>query len=108
VDPDSPIVTILNRQEIEVAADLSIIAGDTEGKGFWGRIREFVTDNMFDEPNDQLVNTSSMYGGVRRTRDPDDLLIKGQVNHFSYFKSRKCREQLVRWLLDVKPPAFDD
>ncbi|MDH3524024.1 MAG: CHAT domain-containing protein [Acidobacteriota bacterium] len=94
--PTSPLVRVLNRQDKTVDADLSVIAGDLEGRGLWGRLKTFATDLFYREDHDLVVNTSAMYGGSPRTAGRGRFFFdQGDgVNHFQYFRNATSVEQL--------------
>ena len=60
--PNSPLVRVLNFPALQVTSDLSVISGDTEGKGLFGRLKELMLDQFFEDECDIVVNT----GHVRR------------------------------------------
>ncbi|MBC8017098.1 MAG: hypothetical protein H7X83_01080, partial [Verrucomicrobia bacterium] len=47
--PGSPLVRILNYPDLQVKSDLSVISGDTEGKGLLGRLKELMLDQFFED-----------------------------------------------------------
>ncbi|MFO1431907.1 MAG: hypothetical protein U1F76_17505 [Candidatus Competibacteraceae bacterium] len=98
--PGSPLVRLLNFQNLKVRADLSVIAGDTEAGGLLGRLKEFVLDRFFEDESDIVVNTGAMYGGLRRSDGGRFYLDRGAaVNHFSYFGNATTSAMLVAGLL---------
>ncbi len=94
--PTSPLVRVLNRQDKLVDADLSVIAGDLEGRGVWGRLKTFATDLFYREDHDLVVNTSAMYGGTPRAEGRGRFFFDqgNEVNHFKYFRNDSSVEQL--------------
>lgn len=64
--PGSALTRLLNAG-ITTEADLSVIAGDTQGAGFFSRLKAFVADWFYGSDNDLVVNTGSMAGGLTRT-----------------------------------------
>ena len=94
--PTSPLVRVLNRQDKIVDADLSVIAGDLEGRGVWGRLKTFATDLFYREDHDLVVNTSAMYGGTPRSEGRGRFFFDqgDSVNHFRYFRNDDSVEQL--------------
>ncbi len=94
--PGSALTRLLQHPALVTSADLSVIAGDIEGDGLWSQIKLLATDWFYGADHDLVVNTGSMYGGLRR---PDKgarfLFDKGaNVSHFNYFANDKS----VRWL----------
>lgn len=88
--PESPLVAVLNRPGVKSEADLSVIAGDLEGSGLWGRLQELATNLFYREDHDLVVNTSAMYGGATRTQGARYLFDQGpSVNHFNYFRNER-------------------
>ncbi len=95
--PGSALTRLLNRPELVVAADLSVIAGDIEGDSLWGQIKLLITDWFYGADHDLVVNTGSMSGGLRRPPGQARLLCDrgAEVNHFNYFGN----ERSLQWLL---------
>lgn len=88
--PESPLVAVLNRPGVKSEADLSVIAGDLEGSGLWGRLKELATNLFYREDHDLVVNTSAMYGGAARAQGARYLFDQGPtVNHFNYFRNER-------------------
>ncbi|MGD8438899.1 MAG: CHAT domain-containing protein [Holophagae bacterium] len=98
--PTSPLVAVLNRPGVATAADLSVIAGDLDGRGFFGRLKTIATDLYYREDHDLVVNTGGMYGGARRQPAARSFFDEGpDVNHFNYFANSSTANQVVRGLL---------
>jgi len=98
--PTSPLVAVLNRPGVTTAADLSVIAGDLDGRGFFGRLETIATDLYYREDHDLVVNTGGMYGGARREPAARSFFDEGpEVNHFNYFANSGTANQVVRGLL---------
>lgn len=95
--PDSGLVRLLNHPKLTTTADLSVVAGDTDGSLLGGGLM-WVVDQFYGGDSDLVVNTASMYGGIRRPEGRARFrLDKGAgVTHLSYF----VRADSVRWLLD--------
>ncbi len=99
--PSSPLIALLNASPIQLEADLSVIAGDFEGSGFVGRLKEFATNLYYWSRHDLVVNTEAMDGGGRRIANKsryyfDDGKLSGvEVTHFKYF----CHEPTVSKLI---------
>ncbi len=97
--PGSPIIGMLNLPGVKVDADLSVIAGDSEGAGIWSKLKHLMPDLFFGGDNDLVVNTGSMYGGSERTSGARFFLDQGgQVNHFSYFANERTVGMLTAGL----------
>ena len=54
----------------DLKADLGVIAGDFEGTGFWGTLKQYAIRSYYWEQNDFVVNTRSMSGGMERAGAP--------------------------------------
>ncbi len=95
--PGSALTRLLQWPGLATRADLSVIAGDTEGAGVWGTLKTLVTDWFYGTDHDLVVNTGSMSGGIRRADGRARwLLDRGpQVTHFRYFANTESQ----RWLL---------
>jgi pimeloyl-ACP methyl ester carboxylesterase len=63
--PGSALTRLLNAGLV-TDADLSVIAGDTQGSGFFNRLKAFVADWFYGAENDLVVNSGSMSGGLIR------------------------------------------
>jgi len=98
--PGSPLVRILNFPALQVRSDLSVISGDTEGKGLFGRLKELMLDQFFEDECDIVVNTGAMFGGLQRLDGGRFHLDCGpEVNHFSYFRNDGTVRMLAAGLL---------
>ena len=95
--PGSALTRMLQHPALSSNADLTVIAGDVEGDNLWSQIKLLATDWFYGADHDLVVNTGSMYGGIRRPeRGARFLRDQGpNVNHFSYFENDKS----VRWLV---------
>ena len=67
--PGSALTYLLNLPDLKTASDLTVISGDSEGEGLWGQIKLFAVDWFYGAEHDLVVNTGSMYGGLRRTEN---------------------------------------
>lgn len=107
--PESPLIAILNRPDLELPSGLAVIAGDIEGSGIFGSLKVFATDIFYWADHDLVVDTDAMSGGARRNPPATRLFDQGpSVSHFSYFLNRKTRQALVDALLGdpAKVPEF--
>jgi CHAT domain-containing protein len=95
--PGSALTRLLHHPGLTSASDLTVIAGDVEGDSLWAQIKLLATDWFFGADHDLVVNTGSMYGGLRRPEGAGRFLLDQgpRVNHFSYFDNEKS----VRWLV---------
>lgn len=95
--PGSALTRLLQDPSLETNADLSIIAGDIEGDSVWSQLKLWVTDWFYGSDHDLVVNTGSMYGGLRRLPQQARFLCDrgAGVHHFNYFNNDKT----INWLL---------
>ncbi len=101
--PGSALTRLLQHPSLSTTADLTVIAGDVEGNSFWSELKLLATDWFYDSDHDLVVNTGSMYGGIRRpegrARFRQDQ--GPEVNHFNYFNNRESVHWLVHGLTRV-------
>lgn len=92
--PESSLVALLNRPDVEVEGALHVIAGDFEGGSIVKRLGDWLSERFYGGCNDLVVNTPSMTGGARRTGGTWWALFRGpEVHHLSYFRraeSARC------------------
>lgn len=95
--PGSALTRLLQHPGLVTNSDLSVISGDIEGDSLWSQIKLLATDWFYGSDHDLVVNTGSMYGGLRRPDKGARFLRDAgpRVNHFSYFENDKS----VRWLV---------
>ncbi|MGQ0697025.1 MAG: DUF7379 domain-containing protein [Panacagrimonas sp.] len=95
--PGSALTRFLRSPDLIVSSDLSVIAGDVEGDSLWSQIKLLATDWFYGSDHDLVVNTGSMYGGIRRTEKAARFVFDQgeQVTHSAYFRN----ERSVRWLI---------
>jgi len=98
--PGSAVVRLLNHPDLEVSADLSVIAGDIEGESFWGKLKWIVADWFYSGEHDLVVNTGSMYGGARRPAGGARFVFDqgADVCHFNYFTNARTVKFLAAGL----------
>jgi pimeloyl-ACP methyl ester carboxylesterase len=96
--PGSALTHLLHLSDLQTTSDLTVIAGDTEGDSLWGQLKLLAADWFYGADHDLVVNTGSMYGGIRRSAKAARFLRdKGSaVNHFNYFQNSRS----VGWLVD--------
>ena len=98
--PDSALIKLVNWPSTIFSGQLTVIAGDIEPDAWWAKLLVFGTDRFYDGDHDLVVNTASMYGGVRREQPALASFHKGPgVNHFTYFSNSESAKQLVRALI---------
>lgn len=95
--PGSALTRLLQHPDLSVSADLSVIAGDIEGETLGGQLKLLAVDWFYGADHDLVVNTGSMFGGLRRSPGQSRFLrdVGADVNHFNYFTNEKS----VKWLL---------
>ncbi len=104
--PSAPLIKVLNRPGVESGADLSVIAGDTEGEGVLGTLKEWLTDLYYRTDHDLVVNTDAMYGGLTRAEGARFFADQGtHVSHFNYFRNPQTAGLLVAGL--TRQPGED-
>lgn len=103
--PGSALTRLLHHPDLKVASDLCVIAGDIEGDSLWSQVKLLATDWFYGSDHDLVVNTGSMYGGIRRLDKAARYRVdKGvQVNHFNYFANARS----VQWLISGLTRADD-
>ncbi len=83
--PSAPLVGYLNRPDLTIPEPLAVISGDIQEQGIWGRLKLLLPDLFFAGDHDLVVNTGSMYGGLRRAQGWYCFDQGANVNHFNYF-----------------------
>lgn len=90
--PESNFIKMINRLDVELDVDLSVIAGDIEKNDVIGRLAVFFADLFYMQEHDLVVQTPAMYGGPTR-RDGRYFFLKGPgVHHSSYFSNKRTAE----------------
>jgi hypothetical protein len=94
--PGSALTLLLARPDLVTGADLSVIAGDAEGQGFFGKLKLLIADSFFAADHDLVVNTGSMSGGLRRPQQGARFRLDrgAEVSHFNYFDN----DESLHWL----------
>jgi hypothetical protein len=88
--PDSPFITVLNNQASTVSIGEPVIAisGNCKMKFNLRALVIIVSKLFFQEDNDLVVNTRSMFNGSRRKDKMHLFFDEGtDVDHFHYFKN---------------------
>jgi alpha-beta hydrolase superfamily lysophospholipase len=94
--PGAPLIQMLNRPDVETAADLHVLGGDLAPGGVFGRLKTLVTDLYYRDDHDLVVNTPAMFGGIARTRPIRYWIDTGSdVTHFHYFLRADTTDRLV-------------
>jgi pimeloyl-ACP methyl ester carboxylesterase len=90
--PESNFIKMINRSDVELDADLSVIAGDIEKTGTIGRLAVFFTDLYYMDEHDLAVQTPAMYGGPTRKAGRYFFHKGPGVHHSSYFTNKRSAE----------------
>ena len=97
--PSSPLVALLNRPDVTLNGELRVISGDIEGESVVSALGTLLTDPLYQDDHDLVVNTDSMFGGAERAGGAGFIFRRGgDVNHFSYFENVDSAEGLARAL----------
>jgi CHAT domain-containing protein/pimeloyl-ACP methyl ester carboxylesterase len=98
--PTAPLIKLVNRPDVTVDADLSVIAGDIEAGGIWEKLKLLAVDRFYEGDHDLVVNTASMSGGATRAKTARWFFDQGsQVDHFHYFYNARTAERVRDGLL---------
>lgn len=94
--PGSALTRLLVHPDLVTRSDLTVIAGDIDGDSLWSQIKLLATDWFYGGDHDLVVNTGSMFGGIRRPEaNARFALERGPaVHHFGYFSS----EASLTWM----------
>jgi len=92
MDPESSFIKMINRSDVEVDADLSVIAGDIEKTGAIGRLALFFADQFYADNHDLVVQTTAMYGGPTRKQGRYFFHKGPGVHHSSYFLLKRSAD----------------
>ncbi|HRJ52013.1 MAG TPA: CHAT domain-containing protein [Candidatus Thiothrix moscowensis] len=97
--PNSPLVYLLNRPNVQLDSGLAVIAGNVKAASLLGHFREWVSERFFGEDNDYVVNTAGMYGGAQRVQGMRFYLDqRDDSSHFGYFRDAQVLERLINAL----------
>lgn len=106
--PESPFIQLVNWPNTEVPGDLAVISGDIEKQALAARLLIWVTDRFYDGDHDLVVNTASMYGGVKRSGSAVKSFHKGhEVSHFNYFRNDASLQKIVEALSSKDLAGFE-
>ncbi len=97
--PDSPLLKFLNDHKLVTNTELAVIAGDIE-YGLLTRPWRILIDRFFDGENDLIVNTASMYAGIKRKNEKAYYFCdqNDDVSHFSYFSRSESNSLILKYL----------
>jgi pimeloyl-ACP methyl ester carboxylesterase len=110
VMPESALIKLINWPNVKVPGDLAVIAGDIDPESWWARLLVWVSDRFYESDHDLVVNTPSMYGGVKRSGKAVVSYHKGpEVNHFRYFQNQASARMMVKALTgkDLEQEGFE-
>lgn len=103
--PESPFIEGLNKTTLELDAGLKIFAGDVDPQGFLKTLAVFIVDAFYRADHDFIVNSYSMFGGVRR-KNTQYIFHKGNsVSHFHYYLNPQTRSVLYSSLQGQLKPS---
>lgn len=98
-NPRSPFNKMLNNSNPDVTVDtpLVIISGDAKMSLRWQAMKVLLTNLFFWKENDFVVDTHSMYNGVKRGPNTVQYFFHEgvSVSHFNYFKNDKTQNALL-------------
>ena len=94
MDPESNFIKMINRSDVQLGVDLSVVAGDVENNDLAGRLATFFTDLFYTGEHDLVVQTPAMYGGPTRKEGRYFFHKGAEVNHFNYFSNRRTAEKI--------------
>lgn len=97
--PESNFIKLINRPDVELDADLTVIAGDIERNDVVGRLAVFFTDLYYSDENDLVVQTPAMYGGPTRKAGRYFFYKGPGVHHSSYFSNKRTAEVIKEALV---------
>lgn len=105
--PGSDLLRFLNRLDQTTTSPLTVIAGTTEAAGPLSHLALLAPNLFYGGPNDLVVNTSSMDGGV--PRPPGALAVHHfagpGINHLRYFQNEAIADTIASCLLNPREPA---
>ena len=108
--PDSPFITVLNNQSstVSIGEPVVAISGNCKMKLNLKALVIITSKLFFQEANDLVVNTKSMYNGSRRKDKLQIFFDEGtEVDHFSYFKNKKTNGAIILALKSAGSTSID-
>ena len=107
--PSSPLAQMLNRPDIVLRSDLTVIAGDIKGASLKSLALVLMTDWIYGDDHDLVVNTASMRGGAQRADNAAREFFEtgAGVSHFNYFRNGRSAEVVVRSLVQPRESLSD-
>ena len=107
MNPESNFIKMINRLDVELDVDLSVIAGDIEQSGVIGKLAAFFTDQFYSGDHDLAVQTRQMYGGPRRKAGRYFYHKGPGVWHCSYFSLKRTAE-IIKDALTIDTKVLKD
>lgn len=105
--PDAALVKWLNDGASVASGDLRVVAGDLNADSASNSVKRLLSDAYYWTDNDLIVQTRSMYGGVRREPGATFFLeSSGQASHFNYFRNASTVRAIVDGLMLDQPDVF--
>lgn len=106
--PTSPLIRLLNRPGVRVRDSvLVVIAGNAKASNVLGQLKPWIAECFADEPNDFVVNTLSMYGGLERTSGKYYYSDQRESSsHFGYFRDTQVVERVLYGLTQPEQDAL--
>ena len=96
--PESPFIKILNDRTEDIAVEgssLAVIAGNGKLSLSFRALLVIMGKLFYQQRNDLVVNTDSMYLGAQRSGTIQYFFDEGKtVDHISYFKNHRTREAI--------------
>jgi hypothetical protein len=106
--PDSPLIHLLNRPDVEVLAPLTVVTGISRKRRLIGGMGLQLAHMLHgDEDHDVVVTLASALGGTPRKGIASRFVeASEEVDHFSYFKNAATRRAAVDALLAASDPPL--
>lgn len=99
MDPQSPLIKVLNKRTKTIDSELIVIEGDTIAKGgVMHMIKVRLIDLYFLEHNDFVVHSRAMHQGLRRSSTHVFFHQNEEVNHFRYFSNPATQKAILNGL----------
>ena len=98
MDPHSPVIRgLINAESARSNSELVVIAGQSEGKGFFRRLLVVFANVFFSNRNDLVVDTPAMYGGAHREpgKSVRYQFSSAEISHFRYFSNPATARRIV-------------
>jgi CHAT domain-containing protein len=112
MDPESPFIKVLNSPGTSIVIDdpLTVISGNCEVKVNLKALLILAGKIFYQQQNDLVVHTSSMYLGAKRSMPVQYFFDDNtNVDHFHYFKNKRTNDAILSALKtdrNVLAPGF--